>query len=141
MKIVANPFLDLSGRYDLETGVVNSTCLYQNDMLFIGTDTGLLVLDENGPVSSVPLRSAMTASGEDLEAEDLLELLDGCRIRSIIRDSEGRLWLSIWRKWGLVRYDDGVATVFTPRTGSFPTMFALSARRTTAECWSCAAAA
>ena len=34
----------------------------------------------------------MTNTGADFEADNLIARHDGCRIRSIIRDSLGRLW-------------------------------------------------
>ena len=116
MKVVPNQFSDLFERFSLPASVVNTTCLCE-DKLFVGTDAGLTVLDENGPVSELPLKKAVTASGEPLEAEDLLALLDGCRIRSIIRDSQGRAWISTWRKLGLLRYDHGEVVAFTQSDG------------------------
>ena len=116
MKIVPNQFSSLFDRYNLPEYVVNSTCM-SDGKLFIGTDTGLIVLDDDGPVSEVPLTKAVTASGKDLEADNLITLLDGCRIRSIIRDSRDRLWISTWRKIGLVRYDHGEVTVFSQEDG------------------------
>ena len=118
MKIVPNQFYNLYERFDLPKAVVNSTCML-DDKLFIATDTGLTVADENGPVDSLPLTRAVTASGEDMGASDLIALLDGCRIRSIIRDSQDRLWIATWRKYGLLRYDHGEVTAFTEAEGMF----------------------
>jgi energy-coupling factor transport system substrate-specific component len=89
MKIVPNQFSNLFERFDLPTNVVNTTCMCE-EKLFVGSDTGLMVLGDEGPMSSFPLTKATTLSGEDLGSSDLIELLDGCRIRSIIRDSQGR---------------------------------------------------
>ncbi len=72
MKLVSNRFSNLFARFDLPERVVNATCMCGRQ-LFIATDTGLMVLDENGPVSAVPLTAAKTASGEELGAVDLLE--------------------------------------------------------------------
>ncbi len=118
MKIVSNKFLDIFARYGLSDQVVNSTCVH-DDMLFIATDMGLIVLGEDGPISEIPLSSAKTASGKDLEAADLIQLLEGCRIRSVIQDSKNRLWISTWRGCGLVRYDNGVVTAFTEEEGLY----------------------
>ena len=118
MKIVANQFYDLYKRFDMPKAVVNSTCLLDG-MLFIATDTGLTVVDENGPLDSLPLMEAVTASGEDMGAYDLIELLDGCRIRSLIRDSQDRLWIATWRKFGLICYDHGTVRAFTEAEGMF----------------------
>ena len=89
MKLVHNRFSELFTRFHLSPAVVNSTCMH-DDQLFIGTDTGLTVIDEKGPVSSIPLTSAKTASGTDLESRNLISLLHASRIRSIIRDSRDR---------------------------------------------------
>ena len=118
MKIVPNQFSDVYERYHLSSAVVNSTCMY-GDQLFVATDTGLTVIDRDGLVPTVPLKEAVTASGEELHATDLLKLLEGCRIRSIIRDSKDRLWISTWRKYGLLRFDNGVLTSFNMSEGLF----------------------
>ena len=116
MKVVPNQFSNLFERYGLPPRVVNSTCM-SDGKLFVATDTGLIVLDENGPLETLPLTKAVTGSGEPMEADDLIALLDGCRIRSIIRDSRGRLWISTWRKLGLLRYDHGELVAFTQGDG------------------------
>ena len=116
MKLVPNRFQDINERYGLPEAVVNSTCMYDGK-LFIATDVGLQVLSEDGEQVPVYLTEAKTASGESLEANELVEYLDGCRIRSIIRDSRDRLWFSTWRGKGLLRYDHGVLTAFTEADG------------------------
>ena len=116
MKLAPNHFLDVFARYGLPSTVVNATCLYDG-RLFVATDTGLIVLEDSGQAEQLPLRSARTASGEDLGVTDLLELLDGARIRSVIRDSRNRLWISTWRSVGLLCYDGSSVTAFTAADG------------------------
>lgn len=116
MKVVPNQFSDLFTRFGIPETVVNSTCMC-DDKLFVATDTGLIVLGEKGPVTSVPLRKAVSASGVDLGADDLIRLLDGGRIRSIVRDSKDRIWISTWRSYGLICYDKGVVTAYTEEDG------------------------
>ena len=116
MKVVPNQFADIFERFGLSEAVVNSTCAYDGK-LFVATDTGLTVLDDNGPVSAMPLTKAKTVSGADLGENDLIKLLEGCRIRSVIRDSKDRIWISTWRKYGLLRYDHGELTAFTEEDG------------------------
>ncbi|WP_036611635.1 HD domain-containing phosphohydrolase [Oribacterium sp. P6A1] len=118
MKIVPNRFTDLFKRYGIPSSVVNTTCLYK-DRLFMGSDTGLVVLDEkDGKIlNSVNLTKAETASGIELQSKDLISLLSMKRIRSIIRDSKDRLWISTWNSEGLLRYDDGELMVFTEKDG------------------------
>ena len=54
MKIVPNQFSNLFERHKLPHAMVNATCLYK-DQLFMGTDTGLTVIDGNGVVPKIPL--------------------------------------------------------------------------------------
>ena len=128
MKVVRNQFSNLFERYELPETVVNSTCML-GSQLFVGTDDGLIVLDRNKAAESVPLTRAVTASGRDLEFTDLLEMLDGVRIRNIFRDSKGRLWIPTWRKYGLLRYDNGELMAFSREDGLFA-----DSVRTVCEC-------
>ncbi len=116
MKVVPNQFSDLSERYGLPETVVNTTCMY-GQQLFIGTDTGLIVVEGRDKLSSLPLTEAVSASGVPLGTDDLLALLKDARIRSIIRDSRDRLWISTWRRYGLLCYDRGRVTSFTENDG------------------------
>ena len=107
MKIVPNQFTDLFKKYNLESTVVNSTCIC-NGNLFVATDTGLIVLGSDGKVKeSVPIELIGEQKEEFSSCTDLIELLKGCRIRSIIRDSKDRIWISTYSKCGLVMYDNG----------------------------------
>lgn len=116
MKITPCRFVDVFARNGLSEEVVNSTCLYDGTLL-IATDTGMKAVDAQGVVSSIPLWRAVTASGKDMGATDLLELLDGVRIRSIAKDSKGRLWIATWRKYGLLRLENGELTSFSMDDG------------------------
>ena len=119
MKVVPNQFSDIFERYDLSSNVVNTTCRSDDGQLFIGTDSGLIVLDEKKMLTEMPLTKAETASGEQLKFTDLLDMLSNSRIRSIIRDSQGRMWISTWRNYGLLRYDHGELLVFSAEDGLF----------------------
>ena len=116
MKIVPNRFEDYFEKYGLGSTVVNSTCLFK-DRLFIGTDDGLIVTNSKGAKKSVPLGSAKTASGTDLGATDLLQMLEGVRIRSILPDSKGNIWLATFSDYGMIRFDGDNATCFTMDDG------------------------
>ena len=128
MKIVPNQFTDVFEQCGLASEVVNSTCMV-GTQLFIGTDAGLIVTENGKKVDSLPLTRAVTASGKELETTDLLEYLANVRIRSVIRDSMGRAWISTWRKQGLIRYDNGEIMAFTPEDGLFSDRI-----RTVSEC-------
>ena len=101
MKIVRNRFLDIFEKYGLEPNVVNSTCYFKGQ-LYIGTDRGLIIIDEseNGQISN-----------------ELTDLMDGVRIRSIERDSKGNIWLSTFSPNCLVRYNGGEIRTFTVADG------------------------
>ena len=101
MKIVRNRFLDLFEGYGLSPAVVNSTCL-DGDKLYLGTDSGLLILDEKR---------------KKRVKNELTERLDGVRIRSVIRDSRGRMWISTYGETGLLRIVGGTVKAFTVDDG------------------------
>ena len=116
MKVVPNRFVNIFPHYDLPECVVNST--YERDgRLYIATDTGLLAVTKDEVITEIPLSAARTASGVDLGETDLIRLVDNMRIRSVLPDSKGNIWLSTWRGCGLVRYDGSAATVFTEADG------------------------
>ena len=116
MKIVPNRFTNVFEQCGIPTEVVNSTCL-SDGRLFVGTDSGLIVLEDGKKLESLPLTEAVTAAGAAIRTTDLLTFLKDIRIRSIIRDSAGRLWISTARVRGLLRYDGGKLTQFTERDG------------------------
>lgn len=116
MKIVVNQFKDLFEKTGLEHTVVNATCLHDG-MLFIGTEEGLIVLQNGKKQEKLPLTKAVTAGGDELEVSDLIEYLDGIRIRSIIHDPQDRIWFGTARNCGAICYDDGEITVFTDEDG------------------------
>lgn len=94
MKIVRSDFSNVSEKAGIKNGVVNTTCLYNND-LYIGMDSGLVILDELGK----PKTTALT------------EELDGVRIRCIKQNKKGdRLWLCTYSDKGLICYDGETQT-------------------------------
>lgn len=116
MKIVPNQFDDISFRYGLDSAVVNSTCV-SDDILYIGTDTGLIAVDKSEKLSSIPITSIDTSLENFKESDNLLELLKDTRIRSIIKDSTGKLWFSTYSSLGLVEYDKGKVKTYTSKEG------------------------
>ena len=138
---VPNRFLDLFARAGLTEEIVNTTCL-DGDRLFVGTDSGLMVIENGQRLDRLPLISVVTASGKTLSVNDLLTFTKGIRIRSVIRDSRGRLWICLWSQYALLRYDHGQLMVFSKSDGvpagtdpDSPALPLLSDRaRTVAEC-------
>ncbi len=79
MKIVANKFSNITEHNALSSEVVNATCLHDGK-LYIGTDTGLQIIDENNVVIH----------------EKIADLIGEARIRCIMEDSEKNLWISTY---------------------------------------------
>ena len=90
MKIVPNQFSDYFALCGLESEVVNSTCRI-GERVFIATDAGLIVTENGKKLESLPLTRVTTAGGKEIEETDLIAWLKGVRIRSVIRDSRGRV--------------------------------------------------
>lgn len=86
MKIVESEFDDIMKRSGLPSMVVNSTCVYNND-LWIGADNGLFILDGDSRTVT----------------NNITRLLDGVRVRCIKEDSAHNLWLCTYGDTGLVR--------------------------------------
>ena len=102
MKIVTNNFRNLTYLAGLTAEVTNSTCL-NGGLLYVGTDKGLRILDEQY---------------EPVENE-LTEYIGNSRIRCIVRDSDGNLWISTYTNGlGLICYtSDQKIVSFTERDG------------------------
>ena len=96
---------------------MNSACMYDG-MLFVGgKNSGLSVIGKSGVLDSIPLSKAATASGKSLGGKDLIEMLSNFRIRSIVRDSKNRLWISTFGENGLLRYENGSVVRFSTEDG------------------------
>ncbi|MCR5356958.1 MAG: response regulator [Lachnospiraceae bacterium] len=99
MKVVTSNFRDYTEEAGLTLEAVNATCLCDG-MLYIGTDTGMFILNEK------------------MEKVDniLTEYLKGTRIRCITKDNDGKLWISAYTNdLGLVCYSkkDGIKNYTT----------------------------
>ena len=116
MKIVANSFADVYEWYGLEPEVVNTTCEYHG-CIFIGTDTGLTILDNEKVKERWIVTEAATAGGTLIETGNLVTLLRGVRIRSIIADDHDRLWLSTYGKYSLVCLERHKVVCYTVEDG------------------------
>ena len=73
----------------------------EENKLKAGTGTGNYRMDEDGAM--IPT--------------DLLTLLDGCRIRSMMKDSKNRVWFSTYSGLGLVMYDSGKVKCYSSADG------------------------
>ena len=91
MKAVADQFTDISQMAGLGSMVANSTCVYNGDV-YIGTDTGLHIIDDQ----------------YESKSDSLTQKLQGVRIRCLMRDDSGALWISTFNgEGGVYIYKDG----------------------------------
>ncbi|MCR5702733.1 MAG: response regulator [Lachnospiraceae bacterium] len=102
MKVVVNNFQNLTEEAGIVDETVNATCLY-NDKLYVGTDNGLFVLDEQR---------------KKIE-NDLTKYIGKTRIRCIEKDQNGNLWIATYtNNLGLIcLYKSGKITNFTEKNG------------------------
>ena len=102
MKIVINNFQNYTALAGIPDEVVNVTCLYDRD-LYVGTDNGLYIISEGG--------KRMT--------NKLTDYIGHARIRNIMEDSKGNLWISTFTEnLGLVCYgNDQKISAYTTENG------------------------
>ena len=101
IRISESNFADLNQIAELSERVVNTTWM-ADDLLYVGTDTGLLILNSEG----------------QLVENDFYELLKNARIRSIKGDSKGNMWFCTFSDYGLVcRSKDGNYRTYTQDDG------------------------
>ena len=102
MKVVANNFIDITHVAGVTTGVTNAVALHDGD-IYIGTETGLVIIGRNG---------------EPIE-NDLTFYLGDARIRSVAEDNDGNMWVSTYtHDLGLVCYEtNGEIISYTTENG------------------------
>ncbi|MBQ9610333.1 MAG: response regulator [Lachnospiraceae bacterium] len=85
----------------LQETMVNSVYVYNNNT-YICTDDGLIIYDkDNSRVSN-----------------DLTDSLENISVKHIAADSSGNLWISTYRRFGLIKYEtDGTVTNITRAAG------------------------
>lgn len=81
---------------------INTVALCGDDY-YLGTDTGLIVRDKD----FMPVENELT------------QMLEGIRIRNILYDSEGNIWIGTYYQYGLLLYEPKEETIteFTPENG------------------------
>ncbi len=97
IKYSKTPFENLIRKAGL-TGAVTNAILVDGDDIYIGTDNGLQIIDKN--------------TNKAIEKE-ILQVLDGVRIRNIYKDSKDNIWFSTYGSDELVRLSkDGNIRIF-----------------------------
>ncbi len=87
-------FTDYNMYSGMPATMVNAVYSYKNNQ-YICTDDGLIIY--NG-------------TGERITNE-LTDALEGISVRNIMSDSDGNLWISTYRKYGLIKYSSNKETV------------------------------
>lgn len=101
LHLAKGKFQNLSFALYLPELTVNATFVHE-DNLYIGADEGLYILDSDG----------------NMIENDLTERMKGIRVRSVIGDSDGNLWISTYKGYGIVRYrTDGTFVSITADDG------------------------
>jgi len=118
MKVVPNQFTDVSLESGLGNDVVNTTCLY-GDELFIGTkNDGIKVVKDGAPLSTVPVQWITEQGITKICDDNLISMLKKCKIRCINQDDQGNLWICTFDDdSGLIKYKDGNLTKYTTKDG------------------------
>ena len=101
MKVVSCNFENLSKEYGLPEDAINSTCMHKG-LLYIGTDNGIRILDNSRVMEN-----------------RLTRYLAGVRVRCIMEDKNGNLWISTYTGGhGLVCYSaNGAIKTFSTVDG------------------------
>ena len=101
LQLMPSIIRDYSFAANLGEPVVNAA-MYFDGLTYIGTDEGLVVIND---------------SFEKVKNE-LTDLLDGIRIRSITKAANGDIWIAAYSQYGAVRYaKDGSITIFNKASG------------------------
>ena len=104
IKFSRTSFRNLFFKANIESDVTNAT-MVSDDRLYIGTDSGLRVIDLKN----------MTQVGTPYMAE-----LESMRIRNIMKDSKGNLWFSTYSEHGLICVDPSYhLTFFNEKSNGF----------------------
>ena len=90
LHLVKSQFRNIGFAGQLRNDVYNAVQIY-DDHLYIGGENGLIILDHNYQ----KVENALTNT------------LKGTRIRSLLADKEGALWIATYKQHGLMRYQDG----------------------------------
>ncbi len=94
-------FTYINKKYGLKDSIANAVYSH-NDMLYIGTDDGLIILNYDGTVMT----------------NELTEYLDGVSVRDIKADTAGNIWIATYRRYGVIKVSpSGKLTVYSRSKG------------------------
>lgn len=88
--LTKSKFIDFNMYSGMQESMVNSMLVY-DDCKYICTDDGLVIYSNTG----------------EKIFNELTDALEGVSVRNIMLDSNGNLWISTYRKYGLIKYSFG----------------------------------
>ena len=102
MKVVANNFVNFTNEAKIPKKTVNTTCIH-NDLIYIGTETGLYIADKN----------------HNQIKNTLTDFIGDSRIRCIAEDQNKNIWIGTFTndKGLICQSPDGKITSFTTKDG------------------------
>lgn len=99
--LTKSKFTDYNLSVGMSESMVNAVYEYR-DKKYISTDDGLYIYNSKG----------------EQEVNELTDLLQNVSVRHIIADQNGTLWISTYRKYGVIKYQsDGTITVYGRSNG------------------------
>ena len=98
-------FVDYNMSTGMQETMVNTVYTYQHER-YIGSDAGLIIYDEYG----------------ERVNNELTDMLSGISVRHITSDSDGNLWISTYRKYGLVKVSKDGEIVSYGRSNNLPSL-------------------
>lgn len=93
IKLTRIKFRNTAYEVDISNQTVNATVVL-DDCMYIGGDFGLAILGEN----------------KEKVENDLTSMLEGIRVRGLLKDKDNTLWIATYKTYGLMHYN--------PRTGA-----------------------
>lgn len=98
IKVTPNYFDDIYARYGINANVVNSTCMYKGQLI-AGEDTGVVCIDETGQNAEPPQVRYIYHNNKLIGefSDSIVSFFEGLRVRSLVKDSHERLWISTWQ--------------------------------------------
>ncbi len=103
LQLSRSKFIDFNMYTGMSESMVNSVQIFGTNK-YIGTDDGLVIYDRNN----------------EKVTNELTELLTGISVRYIMPDSEGNLWISTYRKYGVIKVDRNGTLTYIGRGAGLP---------------------
>lgn len=107
MKMCESPFTDLFAEAGIEDKVTNTICHYEGQ-IYVGTDDGLIVIDE---------------TRRKRVSNELTSMLNGVRIRSIQKTTDNHMWIYTYGCGVLKVSRDGTVKAFETKDGMLGSKF------------------